>query len=424
MSLRTRTIYDGRDHNVIYEVRHRPHWGNDLLGFTQVPVHSFSKYATITDWNHKKIRDAGIYPAGSCDHVQIYAALKDCDNPFRWSNYPGENTESYATPSRAVYPLTPRTVLDIFPQPIMPPIVYADLNLSAWETFREQIPSKVSLINFLWELTEFESMIPKFSKNLPKTANNTFLNYSFGWKPFIGDLQNFVNLIKNITNRLNYLRAIRGKTVPVRFRRFGAYTDSRVGTFVKSYEYDDRLPNSWTNYRMCYIKLRSRQIDYFASCHLFHELDGLNDAWSTFKAAVAGLNINNPASIVWEAIPFSFVLDWFLPVGKFLRNFSVQPFAGRWEISNLVNTLHDRAILECYYGSDDPNLAPESLFVTPGGGAVLPYRQLYYKGFVSYDRYTRIRGLPLTMEGVGFTDLTDDQQKLFLSLLAGRTVLK
>jgi len=34
------------------------------------------------------------------------------------------------------------------------------------------------------------------------------------------------------------------------------------------------------------------------------------------------MGLINPATIAWELIPWSFVLDWFVPVGKFLSNFS------------------------------------------------------------------------------------------------------
>jgi hypothetical protein len=110
-----------------------------------------------------------------------------------------------------------------------------------------------------------------------------------------------------------------------------------------------------------------------------------------------------------------------LPVGNFLSNFSVQPFSGRWEISNMTNTLKDSALLELYLSSDP--VGSESLGVDSGGN-LLASNYNVYKGFASYTRYIRSKGLPLTMDDVGFTDLTDDQQKLFLSLLAGLTILK
>lgn len=32
------------------------------------------------------------------------------------------------------------------------------------------------------------------------------------------------------------------------------------------------------------------------------------------------LGLINPAAVVWDAVPFSFVVDWFIPVGKFLNS--------------------------------------------------------------------------------------------------------
>lgn len=34
------------------------------------------------------------------------------------------------------------------------------------------------------------------------------------------------------------------------------------------------------------------------------------------------LGLVNPATVLWEVVPFSFVVDWFLPVGRFLESFT------------------------------------------------------------------------------------------------------
>jgi len=48
------------------------------------------------------------------------------------------------------------------------------------------------------------------------------------------------------------------------------------------------------------------------------------------------LGLEDPLSIVWEVIPYSFVVDWFLPVGSYLDALSVFPFvSGRWCLSSL-----------------------------------------------------------------------------------------
>lgn len=35
----------------------------------------------------------------------------------------------------------------------------------------------------------------------------------------------------------------------------------------------------------------------------------------------SNLGLTNPAMVAWDLVPFSFVVDWFLPVGKFLNSF-------------------------------------------------------------------------------------------------------
>lgn len=39
-------------------------------------------------------------------------------------------------------------------------------------------------------------------------------------------------------------------------------------------------------------------------------------------SAFRQLGFANPASLVWEKLPFSFVIDWFIPIGDFLDNWS------------------------------------------------------------------------------------------------------
>jgi len=67
------------------------------------------------------------------------------------------------------------------------------------------------------------------------------------------------------------------------------------------------------------------------------ELDGLRRSWHcdglwkvAYKAAVRSPAIDfldragliNPLTIAWELVPYSFVLDWFIPVGSFLTSLS------------------------------------------------------------------------------------------------------
>lgn len=49
---------------------------------------------------------------------------------------------------------------------------------------------------------------------------------------------------------------------------------------------------------------------------LWYEIEDPNVAWAS------SLGLLNPAVLAWESVPFSFVIDWFLPVGNFLQSLS------------------------------------------------------------------------------------------------------
>jgi len=53
----------------------------------------------------------------------------------------------------------------------------------------------------------------------------------------------------------------------------------------------------------------------------------------------ANIGLTNPASLVWELIPYSFVADWFIPIGSWIDTRSVmQSVNGYWVRSHLEST--------------------------------------------------------------------------------------
>lgn len=65
-------------------------------------------------------------------------------------------------------------------------------------------------------------------------------------------------------------------------------------------------------------------------------------------SAVRQMGLANPASIIWERIPFSFVFDWFIPVGSYLELIGQVPFMkGRWMRSDSLRGLQAGWLPEC-----------------------------------------------------------------------------
>ena len=124
--------------------------------------------------------------------------------------------------------------------------------------------------------------IPKGVSKGKSFANN-WLEWSFGWKPLIKDIYTAVDVLQDPF--LDHMVRASGKTT---FRFYERYDTS-------------------ISYQM-----RSARFDLTCKTGAAIRITNPN----LFLANKLGLA--NPASVVWEIIPFSFVVDWFVNVGQFL----------------------------------------------------------------------------------------------------------
>lgn len=56
--------------------------------------------------------------------------------------------------------------------------------------------------------------------------------------------------------------------------------------------------------------------------------------------APRSLGLTDPLSVAWELLPWSFVLDWFIPIGTFLSNLNVIPQLDGRSLTTIVNEFH------------------------------------------------------------------------------------
>jgi hypothetical protein len=343
------------------------------------------------------------------------------------------------------------------------------VRLDAWNKYHTEIPTIVSIANFIFELKDFQKYydllkkIPQEVRNLSKyglepyghglrkakyirdykktlnggnlsskdkkaiisaspfgnekslarrakdgaaRVNDSFLEYNFAWAPFVGDLLKLGTLIQSVHSRLQYLIKTRGVPTKVSLFRPGFVEIPIPSDYatVKDYGADSN-----GTHELRQLKMLKSKATFASHAMLYQELDGLDDAWAEFRAIIAALGLGSPATIVWNAIPFSFMLDWIFPVGKWLQRFAVQPYSGRWDIYDVSNSVKVEATIE------------ESVYRRRNGSS--PYVRTPLRTF-SVNSYHRELGLNLSFEDVGFTSLTSHQQQLFASLVAGNTLFK
>lgn len=128
--------------------------------------------------------------------------------------------------------------------------------------------------------------------NLPKEAANATLMYNFGLKPLIQDAYGAVQALNRLSASQQTDRI---------FVRCGA---SATG-------FDRAVISTSDN---------TREIDFVEVVKVNFSLEYkvVNSATSNLQM----LGLLNPAEIAWEAMPWSFVVDWFLPIGNYINSLS------------------------------------------------------------------------------------------------------
>lgn len=118
---------------------------------------------------------------------------------------------------------------------------------------------------------------------------NAWLEYSYGWKPLLNDVYDHANaLAYQMTEHQNLWIAEKASA-------------SEKKAFYRSYNQNESRSNSDVT-----------EIEVRCTYGVRYSRDNVT-AFDTF-------GLNNPALVAWELVPFSFVVDWFLPIGNALEN--------------------------------------------------------------------------------------------------------
>lgn len=129
-------------------------------------------------------------------------------------------------------------------------------------------------------------------------ASSTWLELQFGWLPILNDIYALIDYISALDTPNN-----KGPWLSFHGYSSGAYSDSA-----------DVSDLNWfcTYYNTTPVIESQNRVSLTASFALE----------SPFKDVINQIGLLNPASIAWETVPFSFVLDWFLPVGDWISSFT------------------------------------------------------------------------------------------------------
>lgn len=120
------------------------------------------------------------------------------------------------------------------------------------------------------------------------TFANLWLEYSYGWRPLLSD----------IYGAAEHLAQLHTKSRPTKVS--GSATDK------------EEIAHTYSEYGVTAKSIG--QVNYKAQCRLYFDIASYEI--DTLKST----GISNPSLLAWELLPYSFVVDWFLPVGNYLKN--------------------------------------------------------------------------------------------------------
>lgn len=120
----------------------------------------------------------------------------------------------------------------------------------------------------------------------PSTLPRSWLEYQYGWRPLLGDIHGSIQALQDNRSSHDWVVTVKGSA------RDNSNVEELIGgTYA--------VVRKTVKENGCFVRL-----DYVPD--------------NNFLATLGSLGLTNPYALAWELLPFSFVLDWALPIGDWL----------------------------------------------------------------------------------------------------------
>lgn len=188
--------------------------------------------------------------------------------------------------------------------------------------FRAMYPSLetgFSILNFFYELKDARKSwhnLKDLSRiqfgdspsKIYKALAGGHLNYEFAIRPFIDDVNRILDILAN-----------GGKRIKEFVQRSGR-PQTRYYSESEEYQHPD-LEFYIASYSRAWMRPQKANVVRSATMRYTYSVPGMDDVYSKLFGYLAQLGVNpTRPSIVWNALPFTFLVDWFFDVGDWLDN--------------------------------------------------------------------------------------------------------
>jgi hypothetical protein len=153
-------------------------------------------------------------------------------------------------------------------------------------------------------------------------AGNAWLEMQYGWKPLMSDIKGLADVLELQNSDA---------------RRWTVTGTSRFNKTVNYWGVPD--PNYWGGaYAQIHYEFR-----YQYKCYLKENM-----------SVPRTIGLYDPLSLAWEVIPYSFVVDWFIPIGDYLHELQVvRNLDAEWVVTKTGRTVYNGRQVPGSGGGDD-----------------------------------------------------------------------
>lgn len=269
----------------------------------------------------------------------------------------------------------------------LPALDYA----SAWNALMDDacgmMPRDTAVLTNIAELASLKSLVPSIMegalslfrrrsthrrvwKSTVRDLAGSHLAVEFGLMPLIQDLKHFMTLRQRVKEKLRIMAQRDGRTLVLR-------------AACKNVEFQDSATFPDVTWGNSYSEVSRRvKILYQASggVSITATTAMYSDPGAELRLWIGALGLNNPVGVVWELVPFSFVIDWFLPIGKLIDTMELPRTLGAPAMVSLSNPqmwMKTRMISEFSARSESfPNCDFRNI-VSDGSGKHIRVSKLY-----------------------------------------------
>jgi hypothetical protein len=355
---------------------------------------SFTRYYADRDPTHVKVR------AGSPHHADGWYV--------QYAN--GHQGATQALAESTAFTALGTTVE--LPYPGSP---QADLDANLYD-LRPDL-TELSLPNFFLELDDVQKLWPQVKRNMAlwrtlankssfsnestaKVLAGDHLAYSFGVKPLLGDLRVMREILERLLAKLKAFDDLAGK-ITTRKKTIKNLTVTKSGTI--NWGGDPQQPVPWyallSTTIQCGLTFRPSPREVTGGYELM------------IKTLLDALGFELNPRIIWDAIPFTFVLDWFFDIGSWLERH-------KYDTLELPIVYVD-SFIQC-----TQDITISSYYIQNKDNLIIDYGKRSWPSWVTHKKhYMRFPAKPSesAFAGLGWTLPTLNQAKLLVSL---GTVLK